>query len=263
MKLGNSFLRRIENPQSSGLAQLNEQALSNVRAKFDQKDIEVDSETLRKSTYTYYHNWETESPKFGFFLQNPGTLKARHEGRDLLEASEPLEYVDVYQRYAAEWFINKNEHFAGRFFPFLDELGLIDVHDWKSYVQDSFFDDFYMTDLVKYRVTTGDIQDQHRIESFDEQMKHELEEIDVRLVFAFSSRLWKTLYENISLDPISEGVPLTRSVSECHGFLYKAGNPLNCYVIPLSHYSRQIYGHYLRDSYFDYLKDGLTDYISK
>lgn len=261
MGIGNQYLRQIEEPHSPELTQLFEQALSDVREKFDDKDLEVDSETLQKSTYTYYHNWETESPKFGFFLQNPGTLKPRHEGKDLLEASEPLDYVEVYQRYAAEWFVKKNEHFAGRFFPLLDHHGLIDVDNWKTYVQDGFFDDFYMTDLVKYRVTTGDIEDQHRTESYEEQLKHELEAIDLELVFAFSSRLWKTLHEEVPLEPIIDEAPESDSVSKCHGYLYQAGDPLNCHVIPLSHYSRQIYGHYLRDSYFDYLQEGISNYV--
>lgn len=260
MSFGSQFFQDIEEPESPVLSQLYDQALSEGREKFDKKDIEVDEEALRKSTYTYYHNWETESPNLGFFLQNPGTLKARHEGKDLLNASDPLDYIAVYQRYAAEWFVLKNKHFAGRFFPILDELDLIQVQDWKTYVKDAFFDDFYMTDLVKYRVTTGDIEDQHRKESYEEQLKHELEAIDIDLAFAFSSRLWKTLHEEVPLEPRSAGAPESSSVSECHGHLYQAGKPLNCEVIPLSHYSRQIYGHYLRDSYFDYLQEGLGQF---
>lgn len=261
MKIGDQYLRRIEVPQSKGLAQLHEMALSDVRDKFEDKGMTVDADTLEKSTYTYYHDWESESPSFGFFLQNPGTLKPRHEGRDLLAASNPLDYVEVYQRYAAEWFVDKNEHFSGRFFPLLGDLGLIDIDDWKTYVQGKFFEDFYMTDLVKYRVTTGDIKAKHRTESYEEQLKHELEALDLELVFAFSSRLWKTLHEEVDLEGLTDGAPDSDSVSSCHGHLYRAGEPLDSFVIPLSHYSGQIFGHYLRDSYFEYLEEGLMKFL--
>lgn len=135
------------------------------------------------------------------------------------------------------------------------------MSDWETYVKDEFFDNFYMTDLVKYCVTTKEIKKQHRSESYEKQLRHELEYIDLDLVFSFSSRRWKTLYEQVStISPVSEQAPESDSVSNCHGYLYRAEEPLDCHIIPLSHYSKQIYGHYLRDSYFNYLREGLDDF---
>jgi hypothetical protein len=105
-------------------------------------------------------------------------------------AQKPLEYVRTYRTYALEWLLEKNEHFSSRFLPLLSRYGLLDGgEEWRTYLEGEFYDDFYLTDLIKYRVRTEDIGDRHRRAGFDEHLREELRAIDPEIVFAFSARV--------------------------------------------------------------------------
>lgn len=261
MPLDGRIIEKIEYPESPALRDLLDQAREHAQEELTSAGVEVSSSDVNKSTYTYYHDWEREDPIYAFIVQNPGQLQRRHEMEGIREAQSPLDYVRTYQKYAVDWLIEKNAHFSREFFPMLDRNGLIslDDGDWNRYVREEFYDDFYLTDLVKYRVRTGDIDDEHRQAGLEEHLGPELRRLGPDVVFAFSSRVWNTFLENLNPTPLSNGAGLDSKVSRAHGYLYHIENPIDAYVVPLSHFSSRVYALLLRDSYFEYLADGLAD----
>lgn len=261
MSLGPGFIERIERPESDALSELRDEAAHDVRESLQGSGFDTTPEIVRKSTYTYYYDWERDDPEYVFLVQNPGTLSRRHEMKGIRASRSPIEYVRTYRTYAQEWLLEKNEHFSSRFFPLLTRYGLLEgAEEWRTYLKEGFYDDFYLTDLIKYRVKTGDIGDRHRRAGFEEHLHEELRLVDPELVFAFSARVWDTLREELDLRPVSDGAVPDATVSNAHGHLYRATGALDTHVLPLSHFSMRVYALLLRDSYFEYLHDALSAY---
>ncbi len=114
-----------------------------------------------------------------------------------------------------------------------------------------------MTDLIKYRVKTKNIDDKHCKAGFKNHLKKELEYIDPKLIFVFSSNTWDTIKEKIDIEPIDDKVDVD-NVASNHGYLFRTNHTsIDTYIIPLTHFSMVSYSNTLRNSYFDYLKEGI------
>ncbi len=78
-----------------------DKAKENVEDKIRQRDYTPDTDSdlkklIDKSLYTYYHRFQIENPRYGFILQNPGTLKNRHEIKDLDNTETLQERISIY-----------------------------------------------------------------------------------------------------------------------------------------------------------------------
>lgn len=177
----------------------------------------------------------------------------------IFSESPYLNQVNVNQRYLKDWLLGKNKQFAETFFSILREFDLIEYDDLDSYLEQAFYDDFVLTDLVKYRVTTQELSSSkggNAELSCDAFLKPELMALDPDLVFCFGSYCWPVLYRNLDLEPVEGGAQaMTSTVTNAHGFIYESNST---YVLPLMHFSRQ--NQSLRNSYFEYLREGLANY---
>ena len=105
-----------------------------------------------------------------------------------------------------------------------------------------FFDDFYMTDIVKYRAPGSAVGSPEVQFSFSEQLREELEAIDPDLIFTFGNRAWNPIRDELAAKPV-ESLAIDESrITELHGSLHETGRVLDTYVLPLGHMSTQFYG---------------------
>lgn len=274
------YLERVEDPDHPAMRDLLETARNNVREQLLEegaeeandgailyRGTELDDAALTKFSYTFYHDWwDGETPKFVFLVQNPGPLvSGRHlddEADDLLKAvgaeDSYRRQVRVNQGYLEDWLWRRNQRFSEGFFPVLSDHGLISYDSLKGYLRGDFFDDFVLTDVVKYRVSTGEIDGGVKGNaevSYDEYLYPELEALDPDLIFSFGSRCWKVLLRNLDLDAVGDG-ELTDTVTNAHGHAFRSDD---WYVIPLTHFSGR--NTFLRDSYYEYLSEGIEQII--
>lgn len=232
------------------------------------RDAVLGDAELTKFCYTFYYDWEAaDDPQYMFLVQNPGELvSARHlddEAAELVAAvtsdTPYRDQVRVNRGYLKDWLWRRNRRFAGNFFPRLDAHNLIDIDGVEPYLDDGFYNDFVLTDLVKYRVATKHIDADpggNAEASFDAFLQPELDALDPDLVFCFGSRCWKVLYRNLDVTPVkAPETRLTDTVTNAHGYLFRTDDT---YIIPLTHFSGR--NSFLRDSYYDYLDDGLASF---
>jgi len=178
------FLERIENPRSRTLEQLFESAVENVEKQLREYGAtDLDEWALKKIAYTYYYDWESDDPNYVFLLEDPGNLNGRHTREiqrieNLKDDYDPLSLVGIYRQFATTWFTEtRNSDFIRRFLYTCSENDLIEFDDyWGDYVKSQrFFDDFYTTDIVKYRAPGSAVGSQEVRSSFSERLRPELE----------------------------------------------------------------------------------------
>jgi hypothetical protein len=261
------FLERIENPRSRILEELFESAVENVEKQLREYGAtNLDDWALRKIAYTYYYDWENDEPNYVFLLEDPGNLNDRHTRavqriEKLEDDYDPLSLVDIYRGFATTWFTEtRNSDFFRRFLYTCSDSGLISFDDyWGDYVKSQrFFDDFYMTDIVKYRAPGSAVGSPEVQFSFSEQLREELEAIDPDLIFTFGNRAWNPIRDELAAEPV-ENLAIDESrITELHGSLHETGRVLDTYVLPLGHMSTQFYGAQIsKQEYIGRLEDGL------
>jgi hypothetical protein len=264
------FLERIDQPRSLTLERLLDSAIENVDEQLREYGAHsVDDWALRKIAYTYYYDWEEDDPDYVFLLEDPGNLNQRHTREvrrieALKEEHEPLDMVDIYRRFASTWFTEtRNSDFMRKFLSTCDENGLIDADGyWKDYIRtQDFFDDFYMTDIVKYRAPGSAVGAQQVRSSFADQLRLELETIDPDLIFTFGNRGWNPVKEELRAEPVDDPDVDESKITELHGHLHQTQRIVDSYVLPLGHMSTQFYGAQIsKDDYMGRLENGLENW---
>lgn len=124
-----------------------------------------------KKPIIYKNDWHLYSLNFDqnkmFIMQNPGEglnlkqwQKERKEQIQMIsewhknQATEKLTTAIIQMQIGLkDWLKNKNQHFH-YFFKLLSEEKIIQDLPPKTYLNDKFITDFYVTDLFKYRVAT-------------------------------------------------------------------------------------------------------------
>lgn len=265
------FLERIENPRSRILKELFESAVENVREQLKEYGATgIDEWALRKIAYTYYYDWETDDPDYVFLLEDPGNLNQRHTREvrrieALRDDYDPRSLVDIYRGFATAWFTEtRNSDFIRRFLSTCSDNGLIEFGDyWGDYVKSQqFFDDFYMTDIVKYRAPGSAVGSPEVQFSFSEQLRGELETINPDLIFTFGNRAWNPIKTELATEPV-ESLSIDESkITDLHGHLHRTGRVLDTYVLPLGHMSTQFYGAQIaKQEYMDRMERGIEEWL--
>lgn len=266
------FLERIENPRSRILEELLESAVENVEGQLREYGAtDLDEWTLRKIAYTYYYDWEEDDPDYVFLLEDPGNLNQRHTRairriEALKDDYDPLSLVDIYREFATSWFTEtRNSDFIQQFLYTCRDNGLISFDDyWKDYVTSQrFFDDFYMTDIVKYRAPRSAVGSSEVRFSFAEQLRIELEALNPDLILTFGNRAWNPIKGELAAEPV-EHLDLDDSkITELHGHLHETGRVLDTHVLPLGHMSTQFYGAQIsKQEYMDRMEGGLEQWLN-
>jgi hypothetical protein len=265
--MNKEFLDRIENPRSRTLERLFESAVENVEEQLREYGAtNVDEWALRKIAYTYYYDWEEDDPNYVFLLEDPGNLNQRHTRQvrriaHLKDEYDPLSLIDIYRGFATTWFTEtRNSDFIRQFLHTCSKNELLELKDhWRDYVRSGqFFDDFYMTDIVKYRAPGSAVGNQEVRSSFSEQLRDELEAIDPDLIFTFGNRAWNPVKQELATEPVEELAVDESKITELHGHLHQTGRVLDTHVLPLGHMSTQFYGAQIdKAEYMDRMEGGL------
>lgn len=267
--MDNSFLRRIEDPDRLQLQKQQDAAKAAVKERLAAYDMQdVPESALRKLTYTYYHDWQTDDPQFMFLLEDPG-IPGEHV---LLEIEEyaslgadytPRQAIQVDRRFGARWLATKSyTDFTSAFLRTCADNNLIELEDpwWRYLLSGAFFDDFYMADVIKYRginAASGDIN-----ASFYAFLSDELEYVDPDLVFAFGKRAWTTLKDQFDITPLDDG-PVSNSIHDVHGYIYEATGLVDTDILPVGHMSGNFRGAQIsKVTYQEGLAQGLSDWAA-
>jgi hypothetical protein len=242
------FVRSIEHPDELQLQQLQESAWETVLEVLEGYDIrDIPDWVVRKMTYTYYHDWETDEPEYVFLLEDPGSPGAHvvlesEEYASLGEGCDPLDAIQVDRRFGARWLgTRRYTDFTSEFIEICESAGLISTSRpwWRYLLSGRFFGDFYMTDVIKYRgvnAGTGDINT-----AFSSHLIHELEYVDPEMIFAFGKRAWETIREQLGAVPMGEA-PAGTGVSDVHGVPHATERILDTAVLPVGHPSTNFRG---------------------
>lgn len=243
-----SFLRRIEDPETAHRRELLADARDVARERLAEYGVrEVDDDTLTRLAYTYYHDWERDDPSVVFLLEDPGT-PGEHVVAEVAAISDvdataaPLDLVAVYRRIFARWLM-KREYaaFARRFVRTCAEFGIVSAGRpwWRYVLSGAFFDDFYATDVVKYRA--GSSSAAAVAESVESVLVPELEAVAPELVLAFGNRAWDAVRDALDVVPGTDVAP-GAGIRTVHGHLFRTAGPLEVPVLPLAHMSPQVVG---------------------
>ena len=261
-----SFVKDIEDPDRLQLQQQQESAREAVRERLRDYDmVDVPDYVLHKLTYTYYHDWKTDDPRFMFLLEDPG-IPGEHVIMevaayvDLDPGYDPYDAIQIDRRFGARWLAKRGyTDFTSDFLEACADNGLIEMEDpwWQYLLSGGFFDDFYMADVIKYRgvnASAGDINT-----SFYSFLSEELEYLEPDLIFAFGKRAWTTLMEKFDVDPLGDG-PVSDSILDVHGHVYRASGIVETDILPLGHMSGNCRGSQISKSEY---QQGIDDGLEK
>ncbi|WP_173080581.1 uracil-DNA glycosylase family protein [Fundidesulfovibrio magnetotacticus] len=206
----------------------------------------------------YYEDRDVERPRFMMVMQNPGGTKGvavSDEGKDLAQVGSSEEFVAMTRKYLSKWLKKSNRSFSESFFGILKKYKLISYDNLDNYLDCDFYNHFLVTDLVKCRVATRDVDDKRGDLCGERFLRTEIEKAkNVDLIFSFSTRTWRYMKGAYLA---SQGVLPT--VVQAHGRLYRMDGCGKC-IIPLAHFSRTMLQKYLRLSYYQYFEEGVCDY---
>jgi len=239
-----------------------------------------------------------------FIMQNPGEGKNKDERKKTEEESKSvcewqndntsdnlIAAIEIMQKGLINW-LKKHEHFW-EFFRILSNVGLIKYKvdkDCFEYIKDHFLEDFYVTDLFKYRVSTGKIgnalygQKPEKAKFRDSLMKtleDEINYVKPEHIFVFSTKAWEAFYtyfetdnkiklvgkEPKELNELEDELKdeskerrekkrrdFLKKVTRVHGLAFELTKfEHKIIVIPLCHFSPRYYNNLILGSYFRYL----------
>lgn len=245
--MNSEFVEHIEHPESRYLQEAQQSAYDRVRERLNGHHMtDVPEQVLEKLTYAYYHDWEQNNPSYVFLLADPG-VPGEHVVFEAnayadLDTNNYREKVHVDQRFGARWLAKKRyTDFTSEFIQQCQEHGLVDVDEpwWQYLLSGSFFDDFYMTDVVKYRENSPSKA------ALDASVRlgliRELEYIDPDLIFTFGSRAWDAVRTHLQAEPVSD-IDDPSSITEVHGKLHRATREHDVAILPCGHMSPQFRG---------------------
>lgn len=264
--MSREVLGKIESPENSTLQEILEQATRQTKKDLEQTGVQfLDDWVVQKMAYTHYHNWNTDNPRYLFLCQDPGPAdKMRHgdyarEIKQLADNHDPLDIVEAHRKIGRNWLLQKNTHFTENFLRRCVKHDLIELQNsWRQYLKDDeFFNDFYMTDIVKYR--TQDYDTNHENASFDSFLVPELKSHNFDLIFTFGKTAWQTVRQRLDAKLAYESDEWVNhnKMGQAHGHLYQTNRIVDTFVLPLSHMSGHSYNTFPREEYLNRLDDGL------
>lgn len=195
-----------------------------------------------------FFNEELKNVDFMLILQNPGNCgKEKEKIESALKNKNRSEFIEANLFGMRNWIKEKNSTFWTEFISLFNKI----LKENLSF--DNIFNKIYLTDAIKIRGKTEDIN--KYIANSSNLIKMEIEHVSPKLIFTISSRSWEMLqkiyndmFENLDDDD--------KKIIRAHGKLFKIKN--GPYIIPLAHFSGR--NNFLRTSYFDYLQKGLNKY---
>jgi hypothetical protein len=266
MALDSAFVQTIEYPEHPVLEEALAEACDKTVKRLNEMGFtDPDQWLIRKVACAYFYDWEQDSPDFAFVLPDPGNVGKGYtqEIRGLQKDGPDIQYsqqIEFYRKLARDWFLKHRTDFPNEFFPILRSNGLIEYsEDWKHYVRNNkFFDDFYMTDIIKYRVG-GNSNSEEKKWAFQRQLKQELTEIDPAIIFVFGKSAWNTIRTYLNPTSVNTSVKDDSKITKAHGKLYYTNTHICAFVVPLSHMSGNSWWQFPPEEYTDKLETVLTE----
>lgn len=234
MALDAGFVEDIEHPDSTVLQAALSQARDRTTERLREMGFHYPDEWLIQTVAcAYCHDWAQADPQYAFVLPDPGDIDREFDSevRSLRSSGPdvpPRERVAFDQQIASAWFTDHETRFPREFFTALAEQGLIaPADDRERYVADGeFFEEFYLTHAVKYRL--NGYSTAQGAAAFSAQLGRELDAVDPTVIFTVGERTWQTLREGLGLT--HEGSASAESLTDAHGQLHRADET---FVIPL------------------------------
>lgn len=208
-------------------------------------------ETFKESLYYAFIQEPVENKwSFMIILQNPGK-------GDQLKKDCPFDEAGI-----KEWFMEKDKKttFEDIFKTLIKYEGIkekIKYRDnYKDYIENDFLDDFYVTDLIHIRCTTGTMDKimKKQGEKWAGLLKEEIIKVSPEYIISFGSRTWEALKEIFKDDLVNKS-----KVTKEHGNVFPITKEIQTNIIPLAFIPGT--SQYLRTSYIDYLEQGLQKHL--
>ncbi|WP_245810847.1 uracil-DNA glycosylase family protein [Halorubrum halodurans] len=256
------LLSEIDKPTEPTLQELQETAIGSVETVLSDAGFPIREEVSRRLSYTYYYDWETDDPDIVLLVQDPGNLHERHLSE--LRPQNPLagecsarDQIGVYREFAKSWLTGRNADFSERFFETLARHDLISLpNGWHQYVDSGqFYRDFYLGDVVKYRVDGFGVADERA--SYQHLLERELRALNPELVITFGGNAWPALQRSTTPEPVVDTDADPESIMSIHGTLHRISEPVNTHVLPLAHMSGQVWWRFPPDEYISRLSEAL------
>jgi hypothetical protein len=266
MSIDASFVKKIEYPKHSALQGALSEACTNTVERLSEMGFRDPEEWLvRKAAMAYFYDWQEDNPEYVLLLPDPGNLGKQNtpEIRRLQSEGKNICYQDqvgIYREIARKWYLRHQTDFPQEFLSLLHSHGLIEFDDgWREYVRcGEFFDDFYMTDIIKYRVGGFSSNGQRASQAFRQHIKSELSEVEPSIIFVFGRPAWNTFYDHLNPTPVNPPVGEKTSIKQSHGKLYYINTNTCAFVVPLGHMSGQAWWSFPPAEYIDRLDSALT-----
>lgn len=259
-----SLLEQIDDPEHPVLRDQLSAAMQQSRQILDGTAIpEVTDGVVRRLSYTYYYDWETDDPDYMLLVQDPGNLHTRH--LDELRGTNPLadgcsyrDQIHTYRQFGKSWLSGRNKDFSKQFFGALASHGVIDLEaDWQRYLaSDQLYRDFYLGDVMKYRADgfgrrAEDI-------SYTQYLEAEIQALQPDLIFTFGGNAWSTVRGQGTVAPVANAAANPAKMMDIHGVLHELTEPVSTFVLPLSHMSSQVWWRFPPEEYIDRLNEGVS-----
>lgn len=266
VSLNSDFLQEIEHPNHSNLQLAFEEGLENTAERLEVMGfLNPDDWLVRKIALVYFYDNEQDSPNFALVLPDPGNIGKEYteEIRNLQVAGPDIDYnaqIEFYRDLVTTWFLTHNTDFPNEFFPLLRSNGLIDYSGhWTEYIgEGEFFDDFYMTDIIKYRVA-GNRRSEWKDTAYRQHVKKELKEIDPNVIFVFGASAWGTIRKHLSPEPVHDSSNDESKITRAHGNLYYTDSVIDAFILPLGHMSGNSWWQFPPEDYVERLEAGLSE----
>jgi len=256
------LLKQMDNPDDPELRRLQSDAKEHVEEVAHAAGLFPDKHAIRRLSYTYYYDWETDDPDFMLLLQDPGNLHKRH--LEELQPENPLEggctrreQVHIYRQFAKSWLTGRNADFSEQFFGTFDDHGLINLGaGWKDYITtERMFQDVYLGDVVKYRVDGFGRSAERK--SYAKFLEEEIEALDPDLLITFGSNAWDALRRETGPSAVRNSAASPGKMLDIHGTLHSISDPIDTFVLPLSHMSGQVWWRFPPSDYIGRLDSAL------
>ena len=205
------------------------------------------------------------NPKMMFVMQNPGVSEKEKN----LDKNNIAEFTKHHDGKFTEWVMNDHKEAIEKIFNIFAKYSLIRYGGrLEGYLSNNFFKDFYLTDIVKCRLTTKENK-KAIAEQYLPFFKREVSIANPRIVVLFSARSWNVLREDedFMIPQEKKDLPIT----QVHGDVIESGYKESRFLlIPVIHFTNQGFKNCPKTSYIDYLersfkdkKDLLEKYIAK
>jgi hypothetical protein len=220
---------------------------------------------LLKLNYDIYQ--EPRKKDWMIILQNPGENKL-----PIPDSEAFKQWMKTKQKTSFKQILGEIKKLFESNYAF-SKYSISDDRDYEKYVNEDFFNDFHVTDLVKINAPMGvlDIILKHQKEKWLNILKKEISFVQPKYILTFSKRTWEAIRSMYTLNTLNslnnpyisnmskqDNKKLT--ITKVHGICYQImGNRYKCNIIPLAFLPGSGQNNPLRNSYSDYLREGLME----